>query len=210
MLELIIAGGWLMLPIIACSIIAMTIIVERLFSLRRDRIMPDNLMATIWHLHRQGRLTKQAVAEIRNASPLGRILSAGLVNRYHSREVMKEAIHDTGRQVVSDLERYLSTLSTIAAVAPLLGLLGTVIGMIDVFSVIMEAGVGNPGVLAGGISKALITTAAGLSVAIPTLMFHRFFDSHVGKLALAMEEQALRLVDVMKGEREENGEQEVV
>jgi biopolymer transport protein ExbB len=119
---------------------------------------------------------------------------------------MKEAINDVGRQVVAELERYLNTLGTIASVTPLLGLLGTVIGMIDVFTVIMDAGVGNPGVLAGGISKALITTAAGLSVAIPTLMFHRYFNSKVSKLAIAMEEQALKLVEVMKGEREDTGE----
>jgi hypothetical protein len=130
------------------------------------------------------------------------MLAAGLVNRFHSREVMKESIQDTGRQVVAELERYLNTLGTIAAVTPLLGLLGTVIGMIEVFGVIMEAGVGNPGVLAGGISQALITTAAGLSVAIPALMFHRYFNNRVDKLIIGMEEQALRLIEVMKGERE--------
>jgi biopolymer transport protein ExbB len=115
---------------------------------------------------------------------------------------MKEAIEDAGRQVVAWMERRLNTLGTIAAVTPLLGLLGTVLGMIDVFAVIMDAGVGNPGVLAGGISKALITTAAGLSVAIPTLIFHRHFVSRVGKLILAMEEQALRLLEALAGQRE--------
>jgi len=120
---------------------------------------------------------------------------------------MKEAIHDTGRQVVAELERYLNTLGTIASVTPLLGLLGTVIGMIEVFGVIMDVGVGNPGVLAGGISKALITTAAGLSVAIPALMFHRHFNSKVDELTLDMEEQALELVAVIKGERVEGDAQ---
>ncbi len=202
------AGGWLMLPIIACSVIATAIVLERFWVLRRRRIMPDHLVAHIWQWHRQKQLTPERINKVREASPLGRMLTAGLVNRYHSREVMKEAINDSGRQVVADLERYLNTLGTIASVTPLLGLLGTVIGMIEVFGVIIDAGVGNPGVLAGGISKALITTAAGLSVAIPTLMFHRHLDSRVSRLAIAMEEQALRLVEVMKGEREdaeENG-----
>jgi biopolymer transport protein ExbB len=197
------AGGWLMWPIVACSVIATAIIIERAFTLRRARIMPPNLVTRIWQLHRQGQLTDDRIQEIRDGSPLGRMLAAGLINRRHSREVMKEAIGDTGRHVVAQLERYLNTLGTVASVAPLLGLLGTVFGMIDVFGVIMNAGTGNAAVLAGGISKALITTAAGLSVAIPALMFHRFFDSKVGKLAIDMEEQALRLVEVMKGERED-------
>jgi len=201
-LELMQAGGWLMLPIIACSVIATAIVLERLWTLRRQRIMPDHLVTQIWQWQRQKQLTAERIAQVRDGSPLGRMLTAGLINREHSREVMKEAIHDTGRQVVADLDRYLNTLGTIASAAPLLGLLGTVIGMIDVFSVIMDAGVGNPGVLAGGISKALITTAAGLSVAIPSLMFHRYFNSKVDKLAIGMEEQALKLVEVMKGERE--------
>lgn len=208
MLELMKAGGWLMLPIIACSVVATAIVLERFWTLRRKRIMPDHLVAHIWQWHRQKQLTPERISAVRNGSLLGRMLTAGLVNRYHSREVMKEAINDVGRQVVADMERYLNTLGTIASVTPLLGLLGTVIGMIEVFGVIMDAGVGNPGVLAGGISKALITTAAGLSVAIPTLMFHRYFNSHVSKLAIAMEEQALRLVEVIKGERE-NTEEEV-
>jgi biopolymer transport protein ExbB len=196
------AGGWLMLPIIICSVIATAIVLERMWALRRQRIMPDHLVSHIWQWHRQQRLTPDRIAEVRDGSPLGRMLTAGLINRNHSREVMKEAINDTGRQVVAEMERYLNTLGTIASVTPLLGLLGTVIGMIDVFTVIMDAGVGNPGVLAGGISKALITTAAGLSVAIPSLMFHRYFNSRVNKLTIAMEEQALKLVEVIKGERE--------
>lgn len=202
-MELMKAGGWLMLPIIACSVVATAIVLERLWTLRRRRIMPNHLVARIWQWHRQKQLTPERIAQVRGGSPLGRMLTAGLINRYHSREVMKEAINDAGRQVVAELERYLNTLGTIASVTPLLGLLGTVIGMIDVFTVIMDAGVGNPGVLAGGISKALVTTAAGLSVAIPTLMFHRYFNSRVNRFAIAMEEQALKLVEVMKGERED-------
>lgn len=202
MLEVLQAGGWLMLPILACSVAAMAIVLERLWTLRRRRIMPDKLVNQVFQLHARQQLTSERIAEIRDGSPLGRMLTAGLVNRNHSREVMKEAINDTGRQVVADMERYLNTLATIASVTPLLGLLGTVFGMIDIFGVIMDAGVGNPGVLAGGISKALITTAAGLSVAIPALMFHRYLDSRVTKLTIAMEEQALHLVEVIKGQRE--------
>jgi biopolymer transport protein ExbB len=196
------AGGWLMFPILLCSVVAMAIVGERLWALRRSVIMPDGLVTRIWQLHRRRQLNDDRIAEIREGSALGRMLAAGLVNRFHSREVMKESIQDTGRQVVAELDRYLNTLGTIAAVTPLLGLLGTVIGMIEVFGVIMEAGVGNPGVLAGGISQALITTAAGLSVAIPALMFHRYFVNRVENLTIGMEEQALRLIEVMMGERE--------
>ena len=203
MLEIIEAGGWVMLPIIACSIIATAIVLERSWALRRRRIMPDGLVSHIWQLHRTGKLTEQRIQEIRDGSPLGRILAAGIVNRLHSRELMKDAIADTGRQVVAGLERYLNTLGTIASVSPFLGLLGTVLGIIDVFGVISGGGVGSPTLLAGGIAKALITTAAGLIVAIPALMAHRFFNSKVNKLAIAMEEQALRLVEVIKGERED-------
>ena len=206
MLDIMHAGGWLMWPIAACSVVATALVIERSLTLRRSRIMPENLVTRIWQMHRQGQLSPERIEEIREASPLGRMLAAGLANRNHSREVMKEAISDAGRHVVAELERYLNTLGTIASVTPLLGLLGTVFGMIDIFGVIMSAGTGNAPVLAGGISKALITTAAGLSVAIPTLMFHRFFDSKVGKLAIDMEQQALRLVEIIKGEREASGE----
>ncbi|MBK5939999.1 MotA/TolQ/ExbB proton channel family protein [Halochromatium roseum] len=202
MLDLMKAGGWLMVPILLCSVAAMAIVIERFWALRRKRIMPDGLVMQIWELQRSAQLDDQRIEQIRQGSALGRMLAAGLVNRFHAREVMKEAIQDTGRHVVSGMERYLSTLGTIAAVTPLLGLLGTVIGMIDVFAVIMDAGVGDPGVLAGGISQALITTAAGLSIAIPALMFHRYFLSRVDKLVVGMEEQALRLIEVMQGERE--------
>lgn len=196
------AGGWLMWPILACSVAAMAIILERLWSLRRRRVMPPGLMEQVWQWQRDQALTPERLQALAQSSPLGRLLSAGLVNRNHSREIMKEAINDVGRQVVADLERYLNTLGTIASVSPLLGLLGTVFGMIDIFTVIIDAGVGNPGVLAGGISEALLTTAAGLTVAIPSLMFHRYFNGRVNQFALAMEEEALNLVEVIKGERE--------
>jgi biopolymer transport protein ExbB len=200
--ELVKAGGFLMWPIIACSIVALAIIAERLRAYRESRVIPKNLVAQIWKLHQKGELTPAHIKTVRASSPLGKILAAGLANRMHSREVMKEAIEEQGRQVVHDLERYLNTLGTIAAISPLLGLLGTVIGMIKVFTAITATGVGNPAVLAGGISEALITTAAGLSVAIPALIFHRYLNGTVDQLVVRMEEQALRLVEVMHGERE--------
>ena len=204
MYELVKAGGWLMLPIIACSIVALAIILERFWALRGERVVPKHLVAQIWQLHRKEKLTGGHISTIREGSPLGRILAAGLTNRMHSKEIMKESIEEVGRQVVHELERYLNTLGTIAAISPLLGLLGTVIGMIKVFTAITTAGVGNPTVLAGGISEALITTAAGLSVAIPSLMFHRYLTGRVDQLVVMMEEQALKMIAVMQGEREQD------
>ena len=201
MLELVKAGGWLMWPIIACSIVALAIIIERLWMLRTTRVVPANLVAQVWQLYRKRQLSNGHINAIKEGSPLGRILAAGLANRHHSKEVMKEAIEEVGRQVVHELERYLNTLGTIASISPLLGLLGTVIGMIKVFAAITTAGVGNPAVLAGGISEALLTTAAGLSVAIPSLMFHRYLSGRVEFLVIRMEEEALKMVEIMLGER---------
>jgi biopolymer transport protein ExbB len=192
-----------MWPIIACSVIAMAIVVERLWIYRRRRVLPTNLVAQIWQLHQKNQLTAAHIQTVRKSSPLGRILAAGLMNRMHAREVMKEAIEEEGRQVVHELERYLNTLGTIANISPLLGLLGTVIGMIKVFAAITSSGVGNPSVLAGGISEALITTAAGLSVAIPALIFHRYLSGKVDRIVLSMEEQSLKMVEVMHGQREQ-------
>ncbi|MCU7881632.1 MAG: MotA/TolQ/ExbB proton channel family protein [Candidatus Thiodiazotropha sp. (ex Lucinoma aequizonata)] len=202
MFELVKSGGWLMLPIITCSIVALGIVFEKLWSLQRKKVIPDYLMRQILQLHREKKLGLADLNKLRTSSPLGRILAAGLINRDYNKEVMKEAIEEIGRQVVHELERYLNTLGTVASISPLLGLLGTVIGMIKVFSVIVTAGVGDPGVLAAGISEALITTAAGLSVAIPSLMFHRYFSGLIDRLVMGMEEQALKLVEVIHGERE--------
>lgn len=196
------AGGWLMLPIILSSIVALAIAAERFWTLRRKRIFPKGLVSAVIKMHRQGKLTAEQLADIRDSSPLGRVLAAGLVNVEHSREVMKESIEESGRQVVLEMDRFLNALGTIASVTPLLGLLGTVFGMIKVFSVITTQGVGDPSVLAGGISQALITTAAGLSVAIPSLIFYRYFRAHVDELSLEMEDEALRMIEVIHGDRE--------
>ena len=208
MFEFIVAGGWLMVPIILSSIIAVGIIGERFVALKPKKVTPKNLVGQVRQWHKSKELDAKRIGALHDSSPLGRVLAAGLINMHHSREVMKESIEDTGRQVVHELERYLNTLGTIAAIAPLLGLLGTVIGMIKVFAAITAQGVGNPAVLAGGISEALITTAAGLTVAIPSVMFYRYFRGQVEALVVQMEEQAMRLVELVHGDREEglNGE----
>ncbi|HSP00876.1 MAG TPA: MotA/TolQ/ExbB proton channel family protein [Thioalkalivibrio sp.] len=202
MFELVKAGGWLMLPIIACSVVALAIVVERFWSLQPRRVNPRQLVVQIWQLLQAGQLTDERLRELRDGSPLGRVLAAGLINMGHSRDVMKESIEETGRHVAHDLERFLNSLGTIAAITPLLGLLGTVVGMIQVFSVITDVGVGSPGELAGGISQALITTAAGISVAVPSLIFHRYFRGRVDELVLEMEMESIKLVEVIHGERE--------
>jgi len=200
--ELVQSGGWLMIPILLCSMIAFAIIVERFWSLQKRKICPDDLVAQIWKLEKQKLLNPGEISRLREESPLGKILAAGLVNLRHEREVMKESIEETGRQVVNELERYLNTLGTIASITPLLGLLGTVIGMIKVFAAITTAGVGDPAVLAGGISEALITTATGLSVAIPSLIFYRHFRGKVEGLVCIMEAESIKMVEVLHGARE--------
>ncbi len=202
MWELFKAGGLLMWPILACSVLAVAIAAERLWRLRRSKVAPPNLVAQIVHLHRRQRIDAEALKALRESSPLGCVLAAGLANLRHSREVMKEAIEETGRHVVHELERHLNALGTIAAISPLLGLLGTVVGMIKVFDVITTQGVGNAEVLAGGISEALITTAAGLAVAIPSLILYRYLRGRVDELVVTMEQEAIRLVEILHGERE--------
>ena len=205
MLELVKSGGWLMAPIILCSIAAMAIIVERLWSLRRERVVPEDLVALAWQWVMAEELTGERIHALREGSPLGRILAAGLDSRDLDRELMKESIEEVGRHVVHELERYLNALGTIAAITPLLGLLGTVIGLIKVFAVITAQGVGEPRVLAGGISEALITTAAGLTVAIPSLLFHRVLRGRVDALVVTMEKEALRMVAALQALRSDGG-----
>ncbi len=204
MFEIIKAGGWVMLPIIGCSILALAIIAERFWSLQRQRVMPKNLVAQIWQLLQQDKLAQKHVAVLRDSSPLGRILAAGLSNANSDRQVMKESIEETGRHVVHELEHFLNTLGTIAAISPLLGLLGTVIGMMQIFSTITNVGVGDPQQMAGGISVALITTVAGLIVAIPALFFYRYFRGRVDDLVIDMEAEAIKLIEIVRGERRQS------
>ena len=203
MFELIKAGGWLMLPILACSVAAMAICFERLWFLKKDRVLPDGLLAEVFELIRSEQMTAERLRSIAEESPLGTIIVAGVRNARHGREVMKDSIEESAHQVIHEMERYLNSLGTIAAITPLLGLLGTVIGMIKVFTEIMIQGTGNANVLAGGISEALITTAAGLSIAIPALAMHRYLQRRVQTLVLTMEQEAVKLVEVLHDERDD-------
>jgi biopolymer transport protein ExbB len=196
--EIIIAGGWLMAPIILCSILSLTIIAERLWALRRSQVVPDGVGDQVEQWAVRHELDRRHIEQLRSGSALGRVLAAALINRHRPRELIKEAVEDTGRHVVYRLERFLNTLGTIAGISPLLGLLGTVIGMIKVFSTILEQGVGNANVLAGGISEALITTAAGLTVAIPSFFFYRYFKGRVEEYVVSMEEQAINLIEAIE------------
>ena len=203
MLEIVQAGGWLMVPILLCSVIAAAISVERLWTLQRSRITPKNLLAQVWSALKTDSMDSQKLRELRASSPLGQVLAAGVGNAKRGREVMKEAMEEAAAQVGHDMERYLTSLGVIASISPLIGLLGTVVGMIKVFTALMLEGAGNANVLAGGISQALITTAAGLSVAIPALMFHRFLLRRVDELMITMGQEAVKLVDIMQGGPEE-------
>jgi biopolymer transport protein ExbB len=200
--ELIKAGGWLMIPLILCSITAMGIVGERFWSLQRKKVLPPQLIPQIWQLAQKNQINDSTIRQLRANSPLGAVLAAGLVNRHHSREIMKTSIEETGRQVVHELERFLNTLGSIALISPLLGLLGTVTGIIQIFSAMGINGLGNPAVLASGIGVALITTAAGLTVAIPSVFFHRYFERLVDDYVLKMEEESLKLLDIIHGDRE--------
>ncbi len=190
-----------MWPIVVCSVLALAIIVERCWSLRRSVVAPRDLMSQIQGMTLGDRLTNEQIDSVRDTSALGQILAAGLSRQTQQAFLVKDAIEEAGGHVVHELERYLNALGTIAATTPLLGLLGTVIGMIKVFSAITAVGVGDPQVLAGGISEALITTAAGLSVGIPSLMFHRYFLGKVNELTVAMEQDALRFMEVLQAGR---------
>jgi biopolymer transport protein ExbB len=202
MLELFKAGGWLMIPLFICSVISIAIIAERFWSLQQKRIAPGELVTQIWQWLQYKQVDERRIKALQANSPLGQILAAGLISRNSSREITKETILDVGRHVTVAMERNLNTLGTIAAISPLIGLLGTVIGMIKVFAVITAEGVGNPETLAGGISEALITTATGLVVAIPSLIFYRYFRGKINKLVVGMEEQAMQLIEILHGERQ--------
>ncbi len=202
MFELVRSGGWVMAPIIICSIAALAIIGERLWSLQKRYVAPAGTLPQVRQWLERSELDGARLALLRDSSPLGRVLAAGLVNRSHERGIVKEAIEDAGRHVVPELERYLNPLGTIAAIAPFLGLLGTVLGMIRMFAGVGSHGLGDPSVVAAGISQALVSTASGLTVAIPSLMFYRYFRGRVDALLIDMEQEALKLVEIIQGTRE--------
>jgi len=190
-----------MVPILLCSVVAAAISLERMWSLNRARVAPRNQLAEVWGRMKNNSLDAQKLRELRAENSLGHIFAAGIANANRGREIMKEAMEEAAGQVSHELERYLTALGTIASISPLLGLLGTVVGMIDVFAALMLEGAGNANVLAGGISQALITTAAGLAIAIPTLIFHRYHLRRVDELVVIMEHEASKLVDIVHGEK---------
>jgi biopolymer transport protein ExbB len=201
MWEIIKAGGPVMWPLIVLSIVAAAILLERLWTLQERRVIPPDLRQKVWKLVESGQLNERHITALAENSALGQILAAGLANRHRPREFIKEAIEDTGRHVVHELERFLNMLGTIAAVSPLLGLLGTVTGIIVAFNAITHTGVGDPKVLSGGIGQALITTATGLIVAIPALMGYRYLRGRVDALVIEMEKEALKLVQALDARR---------
>jgi biopolymer transport protein ExbB len=198
MFEIVKAGGIVMVPIILCSIIAAAIFLERLWTLQRRRVLPAELTEKVWKWVEQRQITEKHIFALQQNSPLGKILAAGLANRHRDRNVIKEGIEDAGRHVVHELERFIGVLGTIASISPLLGLLGTVLGMIRTFNTLSSGGAGNPMALAGGIAEALITTAAGLTVAIPALLAYRYTRSRVTNLVVQMEKEAIKLVQAIE------------
>ena len=198
MLELVRAGGWPMIPLLLLSAVALGIIVERFWSLRRDRVMPPGLGDEVRAWVARGKPLEPAhIDSLRSTSPLGALLAAELDVRMRGREVIRERVEDVGRHLVHRMERYLNTLGTIAAAGPLLGLFGTVVGMIEMFLGILDHGIGDANQLAGGIGKALICTATGMVVAIPALAFHRYFRGRIAGYIVDMEHEAIRLMDVL-------------
>jgi biopolymer transport protein ExbB len=201
MFELIKSGGIMMFPLILSSVIALAIIIERFMSLRVNKVVPASDIEQARKLAGISKLSDVQVDELRNGSLLGRVLATGLESRELPRHIMKENVEEAGRHVVQELERYLPALGTIITIAPMMGLLGTVLGMIGVFSAINTAGVGNPQQMAGGISEALITTVAGLLIAIITLVFERYFKAKVDGFVTVMEREALRLIEIANSSR---------
>ncbi|OUR69037.1 biopolymer transporter ExbB [Marinomonas sp. 42_23_T18] len=202
MLDFIQSGGFFMWPLLACSILTLTIVIERFWTLRRSKITPQGMLNSILMMLREDKLNRENIRKLQLSTGMGSIFAAGILNSKYGRNIMKESIQEAASHVIHELERFMNTLGTIAAIAPLLGLLGTVVGMIKVFAVLMEQGVGDTALLAGGISEALLTTAAGLGVAIPALIFHRFFARRIDELVVTMEQQSTKLVEVIHGDRD--------
>lgn len=200
MLDIIEAAGWPIWPLILASVLAVAIIIERAYTLRSREIVPANLLVETIREYEARGVTLELLAKLNDHSPLGRVFATALKNSGNSREVMKESIEESGRAVTQDLDRFLTSLGTIASMSPLLGLLGTVVGMIEIFGAQTATGT-NPGQLAHGISIALYNTAFGLIVAIPAMIFYRYFRAKVEKLVVDMEQQAIKLVEIVHGER---------
>lgn len=203
MFEIVKAGGIMMGPIILASIVAAAIFLERLWTLQSKRVLPAELTEKVWRWVEQRQIQDKHIAALQQNSPLGKILAAGLVNRNRDRAIIRESIEDTGRHVVHELDRFIGTLGTIASLSPLMGLLGTVFGMIRTFNAITTSGIGDPASLAGGIAEALITTAAGLTVAIPALLAYKYLRGRVQALVVQMEKEAIKLVEAIETQAQE-------
>lgn len=202
MWEIVRAGGPFMWPIILCSVIAVAIVAERLWTLQVRRVMPPELTRKVWQLVESGQVNDRVIAALEQNSVLGRLLAVGLSNRHRDRAILTERLEDAGRHAVHDLERFLNTLGTIAGVSPLLGLLGTVTGIIKAFEALAAGGIGDPRALSGGISEALIATAAGLCVAIPSLIAFRYLRGRVDGLVVQMEKDVVRFSDALEARAE--------
>jgi biopolymer transport protein ExbB len=204
MWEIVRAGGPVMWPIILCSIVSAGIVVERLWTLQERRVLPRGLLEKVVQLIEGGQVNENVVTALQLNSPLGRVLASGLEHRNRPRAIIMERLEDTGRHIVHELERFLNTLGTIAAVTPLLGLLGTVTGIIRAFNAINLGGMGDPKILSGGISEALLATAAGLVVAIPSLICYRYLRGRVDGLVVGIEKSAISIADAIEaaGQRE--------
>jgi biopolymer transport protein ExbB len=199
--EIIKAGGWVMWPIILCSVVALAISIEKFLSLNTAKVAPSHLLPQVWGWLKNNQIDASRLKELRQGSPLGRILATAISSSRQGREIMKESIEETASYVVHDLQQYMSTLGIVVEISPLLGLFGTVLGMIQLFSAVVLQSSGNTSALAGGISVALLTTAAGLSVAIPALVMHRHFTRRIESIIIVLEQETLKLVDALHGDR---------
>ncbi|WMJ68622.1 MotA/TolQ/ExbB proton channel family protein [Stenotrophomonas sp. 24(2023)] len=199
MWELVKAGGWPMVPLLLLGVLALAIVLERFWSLRRNEVLPPGLGQEVRNWAARGKLDPAHLQSLRANSPLGALLAAALEARNRPRDQIRERIEDTGRHLVHRMERFLNALGTIASAGPLLGLLGTVVGMIQMFLGILDHGVGDVNQLAGGIGKALVCTATGMIVAIPALMFHRYFKGRIQGYVIEMEQEATALMDALDG-----------
>ncbi|PJK10974.1 biopolymer transporter ExbB [Lysobacteraceae bacterium NML08-0793] len=201
MIELVKAGGWPMIPLVLLTLVAVAIIAERFWTLRRSEVLPQGLGEEVRNWAKRGNMEQQHIESLRTTSPLGELLAAALDARNLPREIIRERVEDTGRRIVHRMEKYLNTLGSIASAGPLLGLFGTVVGMIQMFLVIGDHGVGDVNQLAGGIGKALVCAATGMIVAIPALMFHRYFKGRINGYIVEMEHEAAQLLDVLGSRR---------
>lgn len=201
MLQLLEAGGWVMLPMVLAAVVATAIVLERSWALRRTRIAPPRLTAQLWSWYREGTLSEERLEALRTESPLGQLLVLGLQLADEPPEVRRERLEDAGRHTANELGRYLNVLGTIAAAAPLLGLLGSVLGIMRAFTHIAAHGAGDPRLLAGGVAEALVSTAAGLTLAIPSLVAYRLLRGRVQNLVLRLEHEVGAFVDAVRRQR---------